>query len=569
MKKIIIYSLFLVSFLFFFVSRAWAASFNLNADVISPGIGSAFNVDIKVNSEDSGVNAFQATLSFPNTVLEVTKLDKTDSIVDFWLQEPAFDNNAGRITFIGGSTSGFSGQALQILRVTFRVKTAGQINLTFTDGAITASDGSGTNVLSKMNGLQLNVVPEQTVSIPTQITPIVREAAPATGLPTKPVLDIPLYPDPAKWYNFSGNFLAKWILPADVTAVAAVLNKSSQTSPTAGNGLFDNELFPALQNGISYLHVRFRNNVGWGPTNHYRLAVDTEPPVSFKIKVEPDPETSDPNPVIRFESADSLSGLLPYEIRLDDQPSQTTTETNFSFSELSPGKHSIRVVARDEAGNETSDLVELNILPLTSPVIVSATADLFIGEGGLKISGTALPNGEINANLKTKSGQIVLAETVKVDQNGNWVLESDFPLKRGNYFLEAVARDERGASSYPVQSVPISVRERPLLILAGLQITAAWFLFGLVLILLIGFGAGFFLVKLAKAQQGRKALIAQRDIVFSFRDIAKYADQILKLYTDGEVTQNEIQEIKFLVGKIKEELDKGHYILKGVEEIVD
>jgi len=545
--------------------RAWAASFNLNADKTALVIGDTLNVDIHTDSEGSGVNAFQVTLSFPADILEVQKLDKTDSVVNFWLQEPAFSNASGQVTFIGGSTNGFSGQSLQILRINFKVKGSGQANLSFTDGAITASDGSGTNVLSKMNGLQLNVVPEKTiVLIPPQI---VREAAPAKGLPIKPVPEISLYPDPSRWNNVHTNFLVKWTLPPDVTDVAAFIDKNPQSQSTRSRGLFDNEVFPSLDEGISYFHLRFKNNVGWGPTAHYRLAIDTGPPLSFEIKVEPGTETSDPSPKISYKSADQLSGLADYQIRLDSGQPAYTDENTFAFLKLSPGNHVVKVNAADKAGNETSSIIELNILPLPFPVIASVSGNLFIGEGGLEISGTALPNADVDVKMENKSGEAVFAETTKVESNGNWILRSDFPLKKGKYYLEAVARDERGALSYPAKSSAIIVRERPLLVLAGIEITSAWFFFGLAVILLLGFGAGVFLARLAREQRGRKILISQRDVAFSFQAVTKDIDKILEHYSDNEITSKEAEEIKFLLQRIKVTLAKQKYIVEGIKEI--
>ena len=63
------------------------------------------------------------------------------------------------MVFIVGSTSGFSGKSLQILKIVFRTKEAGNADLTFTDAAITASDGSGTNVISTIRGVQITIVP--------------------------------------------------------------------------------------------------------------------------------------------------------------------------------------------------------------------------------------------------------------------------------------------------------------------------------------------------------------------------------------------------------------------------
>src|SRR3989344_4835944 len=68
--------------------RADAASFNLTADKETFVIGDTFNVDVKIESTDVGVNAAQATLTFPKSIVEVTGIDKSSSAFDFWLQGP-------------------------------------------------------------------------------------------------------------------------------------------------------------------------------------------------------------------------------------------------------------------------------------------------------------------------------------------------------------------------------------------------------------------------------------------------------------------------------------------------
>src|SRR3989344_5459939 len=221
---------------------AHAAVLEIQVDKTSLRVGSTLTADVKVDSEGRGINAAQATVSFPADVLEVVRLSKDGSVFNFWLEEPSFSNERGTVTFLGGSSNGFSGASLQLLQIVFRAKGAGNAALTFTDDAVTASDGSGTNVLSTTRGVEVRstATEELVVVPPTQIT---REPAPSETAPAGSTLTVSLYPDPEKWYNRTANFLVRWPLHADVTDVATIVNRSPNTNPTVSEGLFDNKIF--------------------------------------------------------------------------------------------------------------------------------------------------------------------------------------------------------------------------------------------------------------------------------------------------------------------------------------
>ena len=92
----------------FTASISHAAILSLTADKTSVKIGDTFEVDIKIDTENVGINAAQATLQFPSNILSVTGINRANSVFSFWLQEPDYSNEKGQVTFIGGSTSGFT-----------------------------------------------------------------------------------------------------------------------------------------------------------------------------------------------------------------------------------------------------------------------------------------------------------------------------------------------------------------------------------------------------------------------------------------------------------------------------
>lgn len=563
----IISSLILGGLLFAFHSQA--ATLYLSTKTESVAIGDTIEVDVKIDSEDISFNAAQANIKFPPEILEISFLDRSKSVFNFWLEEPNFSNSNGSVGFIGGSTAGFSGKSLQILKIVFKVKEIGTANLIFAEGAITANDGGGTNILSEMRGIQISSIPKQQLIEISRPIQIIRPPAPSRNLPQRPDIKIPLYPDSQRWHNFTSPFFVQWELPPDVTGVSTALNQSPGFIPFRSEGLFESKQFPALEDSIWYIHVRFRNNVGWGPTAHYRVAIDTAPPLSFTVGIAGETASDNPQPTVIYQTGDALSGLDHYEVKINGK-STTTLHSFLTFDPLPPKKYLIRAKAADKAGNATESALEIEILPIASPVITSISKDVFVGEGGLEIAGNSLPNTFILLSVKSKSGQNILSTIINSDKNGDWSTKIDQPLKKGWYFIEVTAQDGRGALSLAVKSDLFKAKERPLFTIAGFGITQFWFFAGLIIILIAGFLAGMISHHFWRVRVSRRIVVAQRDILATFGLIRKDVDKMLSAYLDKTIEEHEKTEIEFLLKKIKSNLDKAEkYITENIEEIDD
>lgn len=352
--------MFLFAALAFMPQSLFAATLGFVSSETSLSSGDRLVVDIVIDSENTGVNGVQATVRFPKELLAASSTEKSNSVFPFWLVEPTIDPAAGTITFMAGSANGVSGKSLQVLRVVFRVAGSGSGSLVFTDGAITASDGNGTNVLTLMKGLELSSAPastKDTIAIRAPavppVTQITRPAVPSAKRPSAPVLSIPLYPRSGEWYGSVAPFLVQWELPADVTNVAAVVDKTPMSEPTRSEGLFDNKTFAPLEDGLWYVHVRFRNSVGWGPATHQTIGIDTAPPLPYRVVVKEGRETENASPSIVYETKDQPSGIAHYRILIDGTEATTTLGTVTTLSALLPGEHRILVEAEDLAGNRT------------------------------------------------------------------------------------------------------------------------------------------------------------------------------------------------------------------------
>lgn len=556
-------------FLFVAIQSASAATLQLTTEKDTFAIGDQFTVDVKTDSEGVGINAAQGTVQIAKDVLEIVSVDKTGSVFNFWLTEPAFSNESGQVNFIGGSTSGFSGRSLEIVKITFKVKGTGKTDIVFTDGAVTASDGSGTNVLTSMKGLSItsaaSVSLETITPKPTQIT---RSAETAAKLPIKPEIQVAGYRDAEEWYNFATRFSASWQLPNDITDVATDISKDPTGVPTKSEGLFDNKIFQPVSEGVWYLHIRFKNNIGWGPTLHHRIAIDTTPPPAFQARVREGESTNNPAPTIEFSASDGLSGLKGYYIQENNGEVKDINESPYKMGLHRPGSYAVKIGAMDRAGNSVENILKLEILPIESPRITSITKNIFVGEGNLEVLGYAIANVGVNIAVKTQEGQVVQTIETHADDHGSWAAAFDRPLKTGKYIAEIVAQDERGALSLPVLSDVLTVKQRPVLILGALEITQFWFFTLLMFILAGSFAAGWFMVRMKGIQQGHKVVIAQRDIANAIAVIKKDIEAILVKYTDDKIDETEVSEIKYLVTKINTNLERARkYLVEDVGDI--
>jgi len=551
-----------------FASVTEAATLFLAPPSSEIAIGEKLTIDLKIDSEGISLNAAQAVLRFPKDTLEVVSLDKTESAFSFWLEEPNFSNTDGVMSFIGGTPYGVSGGSIQVLKIVFNAKGSGSDVIALSDAAITASDGSGTNILSKTVDAAFAILAEkETPSVPVPVpTPITREPVPTGKLPIKPELKVPLYPDEAKWSNLVSQFNVGWDLPLDVTGVSTAVNKQPGFLPQKSEGLFDNKNFAALLDGAWYLHVRFQNDVGWGPTVHYRLAVDTQPPLGFEINVVEGEATDNPTPTLQFKTSDAISGLREYQIRIGDgdliKIPADDFEGVFKLSLQSPGKRRIAVKAVDQADNGIENSLTLETIPIASPTITFVTKELFSDEErGLTVIGASLSN--INILLRVYREEALVADGVaRTDEKGNWEFTFDQPFRNGRYILTAQSQDERGALSLVVESPEVRVKSKPIIQIGKFQLGMGGALIFLLIVIAGGFGGGVWFYKKRQEKLALRLLVVKTDMAKVFKliqnDIEKLQQAIgTPTEADDEFMAKRLREnIKKIEGYLKKEIEK-------------
>ncbi len=559
------------------VPPARAAVISLTPSNSEIGVGEKVTIELRIDSEGVSFNAAQAVIRFPKNMLEVTGLDSSGSAFSFWLEEPNFSNTDGIISFTGGTPYGVSGDAIGILKIQFKATGTGSGMLSLTESAITAADGSGTNILRKMNDAVIAIVPQrvvpnvpepqQNVPEPEQIT---REPVASKKMPAAPVLQVPLYPEEDRWYNLVAQFTARWDLPLDVAGVSTAITKDpNAAAPQRSEGLFDNKTFPSLSDGVWYLHVRFRNNIGWGPTAHYRLAVDTQPPLGFELTVLGGEKTDNPTPALSFGTSDALSGISHYEIRANDEAPIIASGSSYTFTPHPPGTYLIAVRAYDYAGNSVENKTNIEILPIESPAILFLTKSIIIGtDNMLTMRGTALPDVGVVVTLENEDHDLVLQDETRANAQGEWGFSLEKELRRGTYLVSVRAKDIRGALSDLTDPVKIAVSEKPVISLFGLDITFRGLL--ILLVLAIFCSVGWFyrktILRLARSQ--RESIIISRDLKNAFTMIEKHLATIggiVKKNAPAETRDLEFQVAKKQITDILDTVSK--YISGDIEQL--
>ena len=334
-----------------FFAAAKGSSLYLSPSSGSFFLGSTFDVSIILNTGDQTINTIEAELKFPPDKLQVANPALGKSIVQIWATNPTFSNREGRVYFVGGIPSpGIKISEGIVITMTFRVVGLGSSTIEFRERTkVYANDGSGTNILDQ--------------ATPGSYT---FSSMPPAG----PQVFSPTHPDQVKWYNNPSPTIS-WVRESDVDDFSYVLDENPNGFPdTVGEGSGASISYEKLEDGIWYFHIRAKKGGVWGGVSHFVLNIDQKPPASFPLAVNPSHRTTTKNPILRFFTTDSLSGLSHYSAKIISLQSNNREQTPFFFEIESPyqltelvlGRYRIIVRAYDNASNNQDAEATLDIL---------------------------------------------------------------------------------------------------------------------------------------------------------------------------------------------------------------
>ena len=403
------------------------------------------------------MNAVSGVVSFPWDKLEVVSLSKQGSILSLWPAEPSFSNSAGTVNFEGIALNpGYMGASGKILTITFRARSSGMANLSFSSGSVLANDGTGTNIL---NGMRVAVF-ALTGAGEVQPTLSAVETAPtATGNALG--ITSPTHPDQTKWYADNTPEFS-WELPTGTLEVRTLIGKSPTGNPSVSYiPPISKKKVDELPDGTYYFALQVRTSSGWGAISRYRGNIDTTPPKPFSI-IFPHGNTGwESQPVVFFNTTDGESGVSYYDIKIgsDAKPVKTApvAESNpYVLPPQLPGTYTLLVTAVDNAGNGRNGSAEFTIEAIDAPTITYYPETMEEGDI-LKIRGTTYPNSDVLVYIR-EGDTVISEEYTKSNSSGDFALVVTDGLDSGVYTFTARVKDERGAQSTETTPLTVSVQ---------------------------------------------------------------------------------------------------------------
>ncbi len=367
-KKIFIgIGIIVVSF-FIFPLTARAATLSISPSSGTYSIGQTISVGVYVGSSDQAMNAVEGVVSFPKDTLEVTGISKSGSILNLWVQEPAFSNGNGTVSFEGiVYNPGFNGKSGKVLTITFRAKAQGTAQVSFNSGSVLANDGSGTNILTGMGRATFTIGEKEPAG--QQTTP----TTPGGAVPAAPRVVSPTHPDSAKWYS-ANDPIFEWSIPKDVVGVSTLFDREVSTnSGTKSAGKNSSVTYTDVSDGTWYFHIRLQNANGWGNQTNMQFNIDTAKPDNFVITELPRTTSTVPIARFYFTASDILSGIEQYTVAIDKGNAVSWKDDGshvYQTTALNPGFHVLTARAYDKAGNYVEQSVSFEITqgPIT-PVV--------------------------------------------------------------------------------------------------------------------------------------------------------------------------------------------------------
>lgn len=394
--------------LFFCAQEASAAILQVNSDsgIISPG--NTATLYISVNSEGVSINNAEARISYSPDVIDVLSVSKGSSIFSLWVEEPAFSNYAGTITFSGGLPNpGFSGVNGPIMTAVVRAKKAGRAEFAITSAAVRANDGMGTDILRLRQGKTIVIAETEKPKIEKPKTETETEITSA-AIPALTISSV-THPSQDMWYqNKSATF--KWNVPAGVAAVQTSIGRNASgipyikyAPPIAEKTVTD------LADDVWYFKVRAGDGSGWGPINSYTVKIDSAPPQLKEAGFIYDIDSGFLN--VSADVADTTSGIEHYEIYVNGSLLQTVPADKFidgkySFEFSGTGENSVKLAVFDRAGNRAESIgtfraADMPVLEL-DPVPPTVNG----GEQAIISGNSRASEFSVDINIKREDGTV-------------------------------------------------------------------------------------------------------------------------------------------------------------------
>jgi hypothetical protein len=211
------------------------------------------------------------------------------------------------------------------------------------------------------------------------------------------------------------------------------------------------------------------------------------------------------------------------------------------------------------SGAMAQNAPNLNNFQQSQLKIISVKQNVFLGTS-VYVTGQSLPNASILLSIEDQKGAFAYSVKTNSDSGGSWSANIDQSLKSDKYYVVAEEFDLNGLQIGSAKYGPVQIKGSFVFIVGVFSF--------LVIILLIGFVGGWYLNKLAEIKRYRRILISERDIASSYNILKNDVDLALKNFDGNNFSEGKINEIQFLLKRIRENLEKmNEYVTKGVKII--
>ena len=446
-------------------------------------VGEEFPVRVYLSTPES-VNAIEGDLHFDPELIEVRTISTDGSGISSWTVTPTFDNASGTIKWGGIVPAGIAGERIPVLMLYLTLRRAAEAPLRFSSGAaVFAANGSGTNLLTAMNGGMYVGVPKESVPVTPEVadgaSPASSESVSGEVLGASTGTDVIMsdtHQDPDKWYK-EKTAVFSWSLDASVIAVRTGFDHLPRANPLR-------EYIPPIkekkvadiEDGVWYFHLARDTADGGSGVSHRRVQIDSAPPAEFSIALLSSDDKTNPRPAFAVTASDTLSGIEKFTLALDDStpvPWNDDGTHRYEPGAVSPGDHVLHGVAYDRAGNPKATDLSFAIDALPPPDM--GVSDNHPKEGArVTFTGKTIPDATVRISL-ARAGDTPVTEETRSTPEGTFSHESALALVPGAYDYWAEVTDARGAKSkesahfqVTVSSTAMGVIKRhPMVLVAG------------------------------------------------------------------------------------------------------
>lgn len=417
---------------------ASSVSLSLSPSSNSVTTGNNFNVNVNINTSVN-VNSVDVYITFNPAVVEILSITPNTSAFDFPMPNSTFilDNSSGLLNFVTGkSVPGTASGSIATL--TFKGKVSGSSALSFKSNTIVLN--VGVTVASLFSNSAVTV--SNSVSPPSSgnnspSASVSAPAAPRNEKPYAPTVSSLTHSDESKWYN-ERTVKVNWSKAGNVSGFSYVLDKNAGTVPDdSSEGLGTSKEFSEIEDGISYFHIKAKNEHGWGSVKHFKINIDTKKPENLVIQFEVGGTPIEPIIAVKFEAQDTVSGINHYEIKIDEGEYSIQTSP-FILSAINKSNYIVWVKAVDNAGNFIEEKRKYSSQEVVIPVpIVSEVNSIF----KITSNGTMLKEYLVKGKGSPKTKVLIFVDGVnkaeaEVLESGEWLVTVK-ELKTGKHTIFA------------------------------------------------------------------------------------------------------------------------------------